>query len=113
MWNWNDWNFYIEFYTGEVENILQELIEKKKIEPDIVFLDPPRKGSDEKTIQTLLNLKPKKIVYISCNPATLVRDIRMLEEKYEVKKVQPIDMFPYTKHVECVSVLELKKTIEK
>lgn len=103
----------IEFYTGEVENILQELIEKKEIEPDIVFLDPPRKGSDEKTIQTLLNVKPKKIVYISCNPATLVRDIRMLEEKYEVKKVQPIDMFPYTKHVECVSVLELKKTIEK
>ena len=98
----------IEFYTGEVENILQELIEKKKIEPDVVFLDPPRKGSDEKTIQTLLNVKPKKIIYISCNPATLVRDIRMLEEKYEIKKVQPIDMFPYTKHVECVALMGRK-----
>ena len=98
----------IEFYVGEVENIFPELVEKQKIEPDVVFLDPPRKGSDEKTLQTLLTIRPKKIIYIRCNPATLARDLKKIEKQYEIKKVQPVDMFPYTKHVECVSLLCLK-----
>ena len=64
---------------------------------DVVIVDPPRKGLDEIAIQTILNIKPKKIVYISCNPATLVRDLKKLEEKYSIKQVQPVDMFPQTR----------------
>ena len=101
----------IEFYVGEVENIFPELVEKQKIEPDVVFLDPPRKGSDEKTLQTLLTIRPKKIIYISCNPATLARDLKKIEKQYEIKKVQPVDMFPYTKHVECVVAMILKENL--
>ena len=62
----------------------------------------------KKTLQTLLTIRPKKIIYISCNPATLARDLKKIEKQYEIKKVQPVDMFPYTKHVECVSLLCLK-----
>ena len=97
-----------EFFAGEVERILPDLIETRKISSDVVFIDPPRKGCDSITIETLLKIEPKKIVYVSCNPATLARDIRLLEEKYELKQVQPVDMFPYTSHVECVTVLCLK-----
>lgn len=97
-----------EFFAGEVEKILPELLEKKNLFADLVFLDPPRKGCDIVTIETLLKIKPKKIVYISCNPATLARDIKLLEEKYELKQVQPVDMFPYTSHVECVVAMFLK-----
>ena len=64
------------------------------------------KGLDEKTVQNILKIKPVKLVYISCNPATMVRDIAKLEEVYEVKKIQPVDMFPYTSHV---TVLQLKQ----
>lgn len=67
------------------------------------------KGLDEKTVQNILKIKPVKLVYISCNPATMVRNIAKLEEVYEVKKIQPVDMFPYTSHVECVTVLQLKQ----
>lgn len=99
----------IEFIVGDVEFALSELIEKRKISPEIVFVDPPRKGLDNTTIQNLLKIEPEKIIYISCNPATLVRDLKMLEEKYEIKDITPLDMFPWTKHVECVSLLGLKE----
>lgn len=98
-----------EFFAGEVEKILPELIEERNISADVVFIDPPRKGCDNITIETLLKIMPQKIVYVSCNPATLARDIHLLEEKYELKQVQPVDMFPYTSHVECVAVLQLKR----
>ena len=78
------------------------MIEKRNISADVAFIDPPRKGCDKVTIETLLKIAPKKIVYVSCNPATLARDIRLLEEKYELKEVQPVDMFGFTSHVECV-----------
>ena len=94
-----------EFYTGEVEKVLPELIEKEKLSADVVFVDPPRKGCDNITIETLLKIMPKKIVYVSCNPATLARDIKLLEEKYILEKVQPVDMFPYTSSVENVALL--------
>ena len=71
-------------------------------------MDPPRKGLDNKTIEMLKTLTPKKIIYISCNPATLARDLGLLEEKYNIQEVQPVDMFPYTSHVECCAVLYLK-----
>lgn len=98
----------IEFLSGDVEQILPDLIKSKKIKPDVVFVDPPRKGLDKKIIDLLLKIKPKQIIYISCNPATLARDIYLLQENYDVKKIQPVDMFPYTSHVECVSLINLK-----
>lgn len=98
----------IEFYAGDVEKVLPQILENIEEKPKVVFVDPPRKGLDNKTIEILKTLKPEKIVYISCNPATLARDLKQLEEKYEIKEVQPVDMFPYTSHVECVAVLKLE-----
>lgn len=97
-----------EFIVGNVEDELPKLIEKKDIKPDVVFVDPPRKGCDNVAIETLLKIKAKKIVYISCNPATLVRDLVKLKEMYEIKEIQPVDMFPFTSSIECVAVLYLK-----
>ena len=99
----------IEFYAGDVEKVFSNLMEKKQIYPDSVIVDPPRKGLDNNTIENILAVEPKKIVYISCNPATMVRDIKLLEEKYEVTKdIQPVDMFPYTSHIENIAILKLK-----
>lgn len=99
----------VEFYTGDVEIVLDDLINKQNIVPDIIMIDPPRKGLDKKSIENILNIKPKKVIYISCNPATLVRDLSFLERKYEIRKIKGVDMFPFTSHVECVSVLHLKQ----
>ena len=101
----------IEFMTGDVEKVLTNLIEKKQVYPDVVMVDPPRKGLDNTTINNILAVEPKKVVYISCNPATMVRDMKLLEEKYEVNEIQPVDMFPFTSHVECVAVLQLKQNM--
>ena len=101
-----------EFIAGDVEVVLDNLINDKNIVPDIIMIDPPRKGLDNKSIDNILKIKPKKLVYISCNPATLVRDLAAFEEKYEIKKIKPVDMFPFTNHVECVSVLEVKESVE-
>ena len=98
-----------EFFAGDVEIVLDKLINKQGVKADIVMFDPPRKGLDKNSINNILKIKPKKIVYISCNPATLVRDLADFEEMYDVKTIIPVDMFPWTSHVECVSVLELKK----
>ncbi len=97
-----------EFIVGDVKKVLDNLIETRKIIPDVVMVDPPRKGLDKTTIQNILNIKPRKLIYISCNPATLVRDLKELEQFYDIKTIKPIDMFPYTSHVECVSLLCLK-----
>ena len=97
-----------EFYVGDVEIVLDELINKQGIKADIVMFDPPRKGLDKNSINNILKIKPKKIVYISCNPATLIRDLAMFEETYEIKNIVPVDMFPFTSHVECVSLLSIK-----
>ena len=97
----------IEFLCGDVEIALGELI-KKSEKADVIFVDPPRRGLDNTTLNNILKIEPIKVVYISCNPATMVRDLKILEEKYEVAKIQPVDMFPFTSHVECCSVLYLK-----
>ena len=101
-----------EFIVGNVEFAFDELINKKKIIPTAIIVDPPRKGLDDKTIQNILKIKPEKLVYISCNPATMVRDLGKMEEVYNIIKIQPVDMFPFTKHVECCSVLYLKDSIQ-
>ena len=100
-----------EFIAGNVELILDELINKKNITPDIIMIDPPRKGLDKKSVDNILKIIPKRIVYISCNPATLVRDLAYLEDKYNINSIRPVDMFPYTSHVECVTVLSLKEIL--
>lgn len=103
----------IKFICGDVEYALTKLIKEEQVTPTVIFVDPPRKGLDKKTIQNILELETKKLIYISCNPATMVRDLKLLEEKYSLKEIQPIDMFPFTNHVECVAVLKLKGAIEK
>ena len=103
----------VEFIAGDTEKLLTDLIENRKIIPDVVIVDPPRRGLDNNTINNILKIKPKRVVYISCNPATLMRDLSLMEEVYEIKMIQPVDMFCFTSHVECVSVLELKESTEK
>ncbi len=97
-----------EYYAGDTEKLLTDLIENKKIKPDVIVVDPPRKGLDNTTIENILKIKPKRLVYVSCNPATLMRDLSKLECEYEIKEIQPVDMFPFTSHVECVSLMCLK-----
>lgn len=98
----------VQFIAGDTKIVLEDLIYNKGIIADIVIFDPPRKGLDNNSINNILKIKPKKIVYISCNPATLVRDLALFEKLYEVKTIIPVDMFPFTKHVETVTVLTLK-----
>lgn len=102
----------IEFFAGDVEKVFENVLKEHNVKPDVIFVDPPRKGLDKHTIENILNIKPEKIVYISCNPASLVRDLKLLEESYEIKKIQPVDMFPFTSNVECCSVLYLKDLIQ-
>ena len=98
----------VDFLAGDVEHVLDDLINGKKIVPDVVMIDPPRKGLDKKSIQNLLSVAPKRLVYISCNPATLVRDLASFEDKYEIKSITPVDMVPFTSSIESVAVLQLK-----
>ena len=97
-----------EYYVGDTESVFQKLILKENVNPDVVVVDPPRKGLDNTTIANIIKIKPQKVVYISCNPATLVRDLKELENVYDIKEMQPVDMFPFTSHVECCVLLELK-----
>ncbi len=98
----------IEFIAGDVEKAFKELIEVRRVQPTVVIVDPPRRGLDTTTIGKILELEVERVVYVSCNPATMVRDMKLLEEKYEVGEIQPVDMFPYTSHVEVCALLELK-----
>ena len=98
----------VNFYAGDVELLLPKILKDKENIPDVLFVDPPRKGLDKNTIENIKKIKPKKVVYISCNPATFARDIALLEDTYELGEVQPVDMFCGTSHVECVCVLKLK-----
>lgn len=97
-----------EFFVGDVEKVLPEFIKERNITADVIFIDPPRKGCDNTALETILNIEPKKIVYVSCNPASLARDLKTLEEKYKIEKLAICDMFPFTHHVESVTMLYLK-----
>ena len=96
-----------EYVAGSVENKIVEF-KNRKIHPDVIVIDPPRKGLDDKTIEYILEFNPKKIGYVSCNPATLARDLKLLSDKYEIECVNPVDMFPHTSHVECVVILKVR-----
>ncbi len=101
----------INFICGDVEEAFDKLIKKEKVKPNVVIVDPPRRGLDESTINNILNLKVERVIYISCNPATMVRDLKMMEETYDIKEIQPVDMFPFTSHVECCAVMILKENL--
>lgn len=94
-----------EYYCGAAEDLADGLI-KKGLKPDVVILDPPRKGCDEKLLNTVVGANPERIVYVSCKPSTLARDLKYLTDKgYNVKKIVPVDMFPRTSHVETCALL--------
>lgn len=97
------------FYAGDVKKILTDEFAKEHGKPDLVITDPPRAGMHTKVVEMFLELEAPKIVYVSCNPATQARDLNLLKEKYELAKIQPVDMFPHTHHVETVALLELRK----
>lgn len=99
----------LSFYCGDAGKIIDYLY-KSNEKADIAVFDPPRKGADELTLNTIIKLNPKKIVYVSCNPSTLARDLKYLAENggYEIEKVQPVDMFCHTYHVETVVLLKSK-----
>ena len=102
-----------EFFVGKSEEIIPELIEKS-IVPEVIVVDPPRKGCDIKLLEAIGKAKPKKVVYVSCDPSTLARDLKILEEKgYKTEKVQPVDMFPHTSHIENVTLLVKEQSDEE
>lgn len=95
------------FEAGPAEEVIPRWYAEGK-EADVLVVDPPRKGCDEALLNTIIEQKPKRVVYVSCNPATLARDLRILEDGgYKTKEVQPVDMFPHTTHCECCAWLEL------
>lgn len=99
---------HAHFFAGDVIEICNETFFTEHGKPDLIIIDPPRAGMHEKLIVKLLEIAAPKIVYISCNVATQARDINLLNQKYNVEKVQPLDMFPHTHHIECVVLLQLK-----
>lgn len=96
------------FYAGDMKDLLTADFINQHGRPDVIITDPPRAGMHDDVIKTMLFAEPTRIVYVSCNPATQARDLSLLDVKYAVKKVQPVDMFPHTHHVENVVLLELK-----
>ncbi len=96
------------FYAGDMKDILSDELIERHGRPDVVITDPPRAGMDEKVVAKLLQVHANRIVYVSCNPATQARDLELLSEKYDVTRVQPVDMFPQTHHVENIVLLTAK-----
>jgi len=99
---------HAEFFAGDVIKICNDEFFAMHGRPDVIITDPPRAGMHEKLVNKLLEIAAPKIVYVSCNTATQARDIALLDEKYSVEKIQPVDMFPHTHHIECVVLLKLK-----
>lgn len=97
-----------EFFAGDMAKVLTPEFVAQHGQPDIVITDPPRAGMHEKVVEQLLNMAPRKIVYVSCNPATQARDLELLSTKYRVARIQPVDMFPHTQHVENIAELILR-----
>lgn len=96
----------IRFYKGDAGEFMYEVSDEDE-KPDVVFMDPPRAGSDTKFLDSLIKMSPKTVVYVSCNPETLARDLNYLSKNsdYKVRKIQPVDMFPHTAHIECVVLM--------
>src|SRR5699024_10520387 len=94
-----------EFVTGQAEKVMPWW-RAQGLKPDVIVVDPPRKGCDEALLEAMIDMQPRRIVYVSCNPSTLARDLRILEDGgYATQEVQPVDMFPQTMHVELVALM--------
>jgi 23S rRNA (uracil1939-C5)-methyltransferase len=99
----------VSFYVGKAEEVLPEKYEKEGIFADVIVVDPPRKGCDEACLSTMVRMQPKRIVYVSCDSATLARDVKYLRENgYEIRKARAFDNFPQSVHVETVAILTRK-----
>jgi len=98
------------FYAGDMKDLLDDAFISRHGRPDVIVTDPPRAGMHAKVVEQLLKVAPQKIVYVSCNPATQARDLQLLNEKYTITALQPVDMFPQTHHVENVAKLEIRKS---
>ncbi len=94
-----------DFFAGDMKDVLNEAFIATHGKPDVIITDPPRAGMHVDVVNVILKASPKKIVYVSCNPATQARDLALMTEHYEIKKIQPVDMFPQTAHVENVVML--------
>ena len=98
-----------EFYVGKAEEVLPKLYEREGLRPDVIVVDPPRKGCDEKCLDTMIAMQPERIVYVSCDPATLARDLKILcQGGYEIRRVRAVDQFGHTCHTECVVGIQRK-----
>lgn len=97
------------FFAGDMKKILTSDFIAKNGRPDVIITDPPRAGMDEDVVKTILEAVPEKVVYVSCNPATQARDLALMDEAYKVTRIQPVDMFPHTHHVENVVLLERRE----
>ena len=98
----------VDFYVGDMKNVFNESFINQHGHPDVIITDPPRDGMHKDVVQQILNIAPKKVVYVSCNSATQARDLQLMDELYKVTKVRAVDMFPQTFHVENVVLLELR-----
>ena len=103
---------HASFYSGDVIEICHDEFFEIHGRPDLVIVDPPRAGLHQKLIDKLIEIAPPKIVYVSCNIATQARDLQLLNETFKVEKLQPVDMFPHTHHIECVALLTKRTLIE-
>ncbi|RIV43282.1 23S rRNA (uracil(1939)-C(5))-methyltransferase RlmD [Flagellimonas pelagia] len=101
----------VEFFVGDMKSVFNEQFIAQHGQPDVIITDPPRDGMHKNVVEQLLQVAPPKIVYVSCNSATQARDLALMKEFYEVTKVQPVDMFPQTHHVENVVLLEKRATL--
>jgi 23S rRNA (uracil1939-C5)-methyltransferase len=99
---------HARFYAGDVAEVCDEAFFQEHGRPDVVITDPPRAGMHGKLVSTLLEISAPLVVYVSCNPATQARDLALLDEKYRVTAIQPVDMFPHTHHIENVVQLSLR-----
>ena len=98
--------FNADFIAGKAEEIIQSLVQQKGIKADVVVVDPPRKGCDKVLLDTIIQMRPSKLIYVSCDPKSLARDLRILQDNgFKTKHVQPVDMFPHTVHVESVALV--------
>lgn len=95
-----------DFFAGDMKDLLNDEFIAEHGQPDVIITDPPRAGMHENVVNMILKVAPQKVVYVSCNPATQARDIALMDEKYRVTKIQPVDMFPHTHHVENIVLLE-------
>ena len=101
----------VEFYVGKAEEVVPKMYSEGKT-ANVVVVDPPRKGCDEKVLDTIVSMKPDRVVYVSCNPSTLARDLAYLHERgYKCVEIQPVDMFPHTMHVECCAKIVKKSDL--